>query len=67
LQTKYLPTSIDTIIDIVSSNKKLLIKLSDGLKIDFDYLTSKELVEDHTKKIKILINLYEGEEIKDEA
>jgi hypothetical protein len=67
LQTKYLPTSIDTIIDIVSSNKKLLIKLSDGLKIDFDYLTSKELVEDHTKKIKILINLYEGEEVKDEA
>jgi hypothetical protein len=46
LQTKYLPTAIDTIIKIVASNKVLLYKLSEGLRIDFDFQNTKDIVED---------------------
>lgn len=61
LQTKYISSAIDTIIEVVCSNRVLLYRLSEGLKIDFDFKNSKELVEDHKKRIKVLINLYESE------
>jgi hypothetical protein len=33
---KYLPNAINSIIEVVASNRNLLYKLSDGLKINFD-------------------------------
>lgn len=44
---------------MVKSNEKILLGLSDSLRIDFDY-ENKQIVDDETdKKVKILINFYE--------
>jgi len=49
------------LIEIVKSNEKILLGLSNSLKIEFDYVNKEMIVDDVDKKVKILINFYEKE------
>lgn len=40
----------------------MLYKLSEGLRIEYDFQNQKDTIEDANDKVKILINLYENEE-----
>jgi hypothetical protein len=61
MQAKFIPMGVTFIVSLYRSNLALLLKLSENLKIDFDYTTQQEVKEDMNKKIKVLINLYERE------
>lgn len=58
--TKYLPSAVEAIINIVASNKNILYKLSDDIKIEFNVEEQLPLIQN--QQTKILINLYQGDE-----
>lgn len=63
IQCKYLPEAIDCLIELVSNNERILMALSENLKIEFDY-EKREDMEAGTavvpsKPVKIIINLYD--------
>jgi hypothetical protein len=59
IHTKFIPGAVTFMIELVQYNMTLLLRLSDNLRIDFDYATHQAIQEDMSKKIKVLINLYE--------
>ncbi|CAD8131502.1 unnamed protein product [Paramecium pentaurelia] len=56
---KYLPQTINFLIEMVKSNEKILINLCNNLKIEFDYIKKQEIEDDLKNKVKVLINFYE--------
>lgn len=42
IHCKYLPEAIDCLINLVSHNEKILLSLSENLRIDFDYERKEE-------------------------
>lgn len=59
IHAKFLPSAVTFIIELVQYNMALLLRLSEGLRIEFDYSTHQAIQEDMSKKIKVLINLFE--------
>lgn len=62
VHAKYIKEAIDCIIEVCKYNYQILEMISDTLKIDFNYEQEKIIEVDNSGAIKILINLYEGEE-----
>ncbi|CAK81479.1 unnamed protein product (macronuclear) [Paramecium tetraurelia] len=56
---KYLPQTINFLIEMVKCNEKILINLCNNLKIEFDYIKKQEIEDDLKNKVKVLINFYE--------
>ena len=61
IHSKYLPEAIEFLREVCASNYGILSRLSENLKIDFDFSSKQEKVEDNGKVIKFLINLYEDD------
>lgn len=43
IHTKFIPASVTFIIELVQNNMTLLLKLSQNLRIEFDYTTQKSV------------------------
>ncbi|EGR32737.1 MIR domain protein [Ichthyophthirius multifiliis] len=59
IHCKYIPEAIDCVISLISNNETILNKLSDNLKIPYEYEKSSYNDQINQKQIKILINLYD--------
>ncbi|KAL4462524.1 hypothetical protein ABPG74_000354 [Tetrahymena malaccensis] len=64
IHCKYIPEAIDCIISLVSNNEKILMTLSENLKIDFDYEKKDEGQTFQGRQVKILINMYDQDNTK---
>jgi hypothetical protein len=58
---KYLPSAVSFLVELTSNNMNLLLRLSNSLRVEFDYKENIALENNITSKVKVLINLYESE------
>ena len=63
IHCKFIPEAIDCLIQICSRNETILNRLSEDLRIEYNYQDKKAVQIDQRSTIKFLINLYQVDKI----